>query len=65
MKTKEIRPFTSEEIVSMIAENQSTLKDLIYSNATTSLEQPARIRSTKRDIARLLTILRERELGIR
>lgn len=65
MKTKEIRPYTDEEIVSLIAENQGTLRDLNYSNATTSLEQPARIRNTKRDIARLLTILRERELGIR
>lgn len=65
MKTEEIRPLTDEEILSLIAENQGSLRDLYYSNATTSLEQPARIRNTKRDIARLLTILRERELGIR
>ena len=41
------------------------LFNLRFQAATGQLENPGRIRSVKRDIARIYTVLRERELGIR
>ena len=63
MKTNEIRKLSTEEINKKIAESKEELFNLRMKQATGSLENPARIRELRKTVARLKTILRERELG--
>lgn len=62
MKAKEIREMSSEELRSRVASLKEELFNLRFQAATQNLENPARIRAVRKDIARILTILREREL---
>ena len=62
MKTNEIRKLSTEEINKKIAETKEELFNLRMKQATGSLENPARIRELRKTVARLKTILREREL---
>ena len=62
MNNKEIRDLTSEEIVKKIEEYKEELFNLRFSQATGSLEKPSRIRELRKLVARMKTILREREL---
>jgi large subunit ribosomal protein L29 len=64
MKSKDIRNLTTEEIESKINGLKAELFNLRFQAATGQLENPARIRQVRKDIARAKTILRERELGI-
>jgi len=65
MKIHEIREITSvEELKSKIKEEEKNLEELQFLLATRQLENTAKIRNTKRDIARMHTILKERELNI-
>ena len=48
-----------------LAKAKDELFKLRFQSATGQLETPGRLRSVKKDIARIYTILRERELGIR
>lgn len=61
MKTDEIRDLKDPEIRDRIAEIQEELFRLKFRSATQQLENPALIRSLRRDVARMKTILRERE----
>ena len=62
MKTNEIRKLSTEEINKKIAESKEELFKLRMKQATGSLENPSRIRELRKTVARLKTILREREL---
>lgn len=62
MKTKEIRELTTEEIKNKIAESKQELLKLRFNQATGSLENPARIHELRKFVARLKTVLREREI---
>ena len=62
MKTNEIRKLSTEEINKKIAETKEELFNLRMKQATGSLENPSRIRELRKTVARLKTILREREL---
>ena len=62
VKTKEIRNLTTEEINKKIALDKEELLKLRMKQATGSLENPARIRELRREVARFKTIIREREL---
>ena len=62
MKTKEIRKLSTEEINKKIAELKEELFNLRMKQATGNLENPARIRELRKNVARLKTILREREI---
>jgi large subunit ribosomal protein L29 len=62
MKTNEIRKLTTEEINKKIAESKEELLKLRFKQATGSLENPARIRELRKDVARFKTILKEREI---
>ena len=62
MKAEEIREWEDTEIVARLAERREELFRLKFRTATMQLENPRLIRSIRRDIARLQTILREREL---
>ena len=62
VKTKEIRELTTEEIIKKIALDKEELLKLRMKQATGSLENPARIRELRKEVARFKTIIREREL---
>ena len=62
MTTKEIRELSSEEIRSRIDEAKEELFNLRFQQATGSLEKPSRITELRKLVARMKTILREREL---
>ena len=63
MKAEEIREWENTEIVARLAELKEELFRLRFRSATMQLENPRLIQTIRRDIARLQTILRERELS--
>ncbi|RMG30028.1 MAG: 50S ribosomal protein L29 [Bacteroidetes bacterium] len=63
MKAKEIRDLTTEEIRARLKDERGKLLRLRLNHAVSSIESPSEIQQTRRGIARLLTILRERELA--
>ena len=62
MKVSDIRELTDAEIQERIREEQEMLQKMYFNHAITDIESPSKIRVAKRTIARLHTILREREL---
>ena len=62
MKNSEIRELTNEEILQKIDEYKEELFNLRFSQATGNLEKPSRIKELRKLVARMKTILREREL---
>jgi len=62
MKVNEIRSKTSSELANLEAELKQELFKLRFQNATNGLDNPMKIKNTKKDIAKIKTILREREL---
>ncbi len=63
MTAAEIREMTDEEIRARVGELQEELFRLRFRSATQQLENPALLVGLRRDVARLKTILRERELA--
>ncbi len=68
--TKELAPseldsFDDEKLVAELKKAKEELFNLRFQSATGQLENHGRLKAVKRDIARIYTILRERELGIR
>ena len=61
MKTNEIRELSLDDLRAKIAELTEERFRLRFRSATESIENPMRFRSIRRDIARLQTILREKE----
>jgi len=55
----------SERLVAELRKAKEELFNLRFQSATGQLENHGRLKSVKRDIARIYTVLRERELGIR
>lgn len=64
MKASEIRVLTNEELVTKLEEAHEELFNLRFRLATRQLENHREIPRVKRRIARIETILRERELDI-
>jgi large subunit ribosomal protein L29 len=63
MRAEEIRDLTDEEINTRIAELAEERFRLRIRGATQTLEDPLRLRSLRKDVARLKTILRQRQLA--
>ncbi|MGA1494560.1 MAG: 50S ribosomal protein L29 [Rhodothermales bacterium] len=63
MKAKEIRDLSTEEIKSQIAEEREQLNTLQFQHAIADLQNPMILRDKRRFIARLETILKERQLA--
>ena len=59
MKINEIRKLTREEIEKKIKDSKSELLDLRMKAATGNLEKTSEIDATKKDIARMMTVLNE------
>lgn len=64
MKILEIRQMSDVEIKNRIATEEESLANLKFRLATNQLENPMKIRETRRSIAKLTTIFHERKLGI-
>jgi large subunit ribosomal protein L29 len=64
MKAKDIREMTTEEIAQEIKDLKAELFNLRFRAVTGQLDNPMRIRQVRKDIARAMTIRRERELQI-
>ena len=63
MKVNEIRNLSTEDIQAKIKETREELFNLRFQQATGNLEKPSKIRELRHQVARLKTVLRERELG--
>ena len=61
MNIKEIREKSSEDLKKTLDEMKVELFDLRFARATGSIENPMRIRELKKSIARILTVLHDRE----
>ena len=64
MKAEEIRVLDDSELTARIAEFEEERFRLKFRSASEALEEPLRLRSIRKDIARLQTVRRERALGI-
>ena len=61
MNVKEIREMSNEQLLKTIEEYKEELFDLRFQKATGQIENPMRIRELKKSIARIKTVLTERE----
>ena len=64
MKANEFSAMNPEQLTAKVKELKSELFNLRFQSATGQLENTARLKAVKHDIARMYTVLRERELGI-
>ena len=64
MKIFEIRELPDAELKRRITEEEESLAHLWFQKATSQIESPIKIRTTRRMIAKMKTILRERELKL-
>ena len=65
MKIEEMRKLTTEELQTKIKEAKEELFNLRFQQATGSLEKPARLRELRKQVAKMKTIIRERELEVK
>lgn len=63
MLASEIREMSDDEIRQRIAELEESRFRLRFRSATEALEQPLQFRAIRKDVARLKTVLRERQLA--
>lgn len=61
MRARQLRDMTDEELEEKMVETRKELFNLRFQSATGALENSARLRSAKREIARILTVKTERE----
>ncbi len=62
LKIKELRELSNRELEGKIMESKKELFSLRMKQSTGTLENPSKIRELRKDVARMKTILREREL---
>lgn len=62
--SQEFRGLTEEELITRLREAKEELFNLRFQGATGQLENHGRLRAVRKDIARIYTVMRERELGI-
>ncbi|MBQ2505211.1 MAG: 50S ribosomal protein L29 [Erysipelotrichaceae bacterium] len=65
MNIKEVREKSSEDLLKTVEEMKIELFDLRFARATGSIDNPMRIRELKKSIARILTVLHERESEVK
>ena len=63
MKVTELRELSTEELTQKLADSKQEVFNLRFQNAINQLENPQRIGDVKKTIARIKTIIRERELN--
>ncbi|WP_320176301.1 50S ribosomal protein L29 [Maridesulfovibrio sp.] len=63
MKAKELRELDNAALSEKLAEARQELFNLRFQHATAQLENTQRLSDVKKDIAKILTVQREKELG--
>ena len=63
-QTNDLRGLANDELTSKLREAKQELFNLRFQAATGQLESHGRLRAVRKEIARLYTVMRERELGI-
>jgi large subunit ribosomal protein L29 len=63
-KVGDLRELADDDLATKLRESKEELFNLRFQGATGQLESHGRLRAVRRDIARIYTIMRERELGI-
>jgi large subunit ribosomal protein L29 len=61
LKAKQLRDMSDDDLARALAERRQELFNLRFQSATGALENPARLKLAKREIARILTVRTERE----
>ena len=61
MKASELRDLPMDELKKRLADEEENLANLRFQLSTSQLESPIKVRSVRRDIARLLTVIRNKE----
>ena len=64
-KKKELEKLNKDELQTKLTDNQEALLNLKIQKALQQLEHPQKIKSVKREIAQIKTVIREYDLGIR
>ncbi len=62
MKVKEIRELSTEEIEKKLVDTKKELFNLRFQQATGNLEKPSQIRELRHTVARMKTVLKERQV---
>ena len=60
----ELRALDADDLESRLKDAKEELFNLRFQNATGQLDNSARLKAVRREIARIYTVMRERELGI-
>ncbi len=63
LKARELREYSNEELIARLKEAKEELFNLRFQAATGQLDNTSKIVDTKRDIARICTVIREQELS--
>ena len=63
MKIKEITELADKDLREKLAQSEAVYKQLKLNHQISPLENPSQIKAARRDIARMKTVLRERELN--
>jgi len=63
-RANEVRSLTDEELLTSLREAKEELFNLRFQVATGQLDNNRRLQTVRRDIARIYTVMRQRELGI-
>jgi large subunit ribosomal protein L29 len=61
MKASELRNLSLEELKKRLSDEQESLANLRFQLATSQLESPIKVRTVRRDIAKIKTMIREKE----
>ena len=64
MRPKDLRDLSDDELARKLHETRQELFNLRFQSATGALENPARLKHAKREIARILTVRAERESAV-
>ena len=64
MRARELRDLTDEELENRLADTRQELFNLRFQGVTGALENTARLKLAKREIARILTVTNEREASL-
>jgi large subunit ribosomal protein L29 len=64
LRPRELRDLTDDELDERLSERRQELFNLRFQSATGALENPARLKLAKREIARILTVRHEREASL-
>lgn len=63
MKIHEIKEMKTDELVKLLADEEKNMVDLRFSHQLKQLTNTGKLRMAKKDIARMKTVLKERELA--